>query len=77
MFSHILSQYKEEATERNENMGRSHHRKKRDKNKQDLPQTPKYEKNPDGQDLELAKELSDRYELKAKPGFPPMDVDRK
>lgn len=51
--------------------------KNRDKNTSKLPQTPRSEIANRDDDLELAKELSDRYNLKAKPGFPPTDVNRK
>lgn len=58
-------------------MGRARKQKARDKNKNSLPQTPQKDIAKDDQDLELAKELDDRYELKAMPGFPPTEVNRK
>ena len=58
-------------------MGRARKQKTRDRNKNSLPQTPRKDIATDDQDLEFAKELDDRYELKAKPGFPPTEVDRK
>lgn len=58
-------------------MGRARKQKARDKNKNSLPQTPQKDIAKDDQDLELAKELDDLYELKAKPGFPPTEVNRK
>lgn len=53
------------------------HHKNKDKNSKKLPQTPRNQIAHSDDDLELAKELSDRYELKAKPGFPPTEVERK
>ncbi|WP_078427976.1 YfhD family protein [Alkalihalobacterium alkalinitrilicum] len=58
-------------------MGRARKQKARDKNKAGLPQTPKKDIKTDDQDLELAKELDDRYELKARPGYSPTEVERK
>ncbi|MBU9712145.1 YfhD family protein [Evansella tamaricis] len=58
-------------------MGRAHKQKARDKNKQKLPQTPQKDIAADDQDLELAKEVDDLYELKARPGYSPTEVRRK
>lgn len=51
----------------------------RDKNASTLPQTPKQLKRPydQGEELEFARELNEVYELKARPGYPPTDVERK
>ncbi|WP_078553547.1 YfhD family protein [Bacillus alkalicellulosilyticus] len=58
-------------------MGRAHNQKARDKNQGKLPQTPRKDINTDDSDLELAKELDDRYELKARQGFGPLELKRK
>ncbi len=51
----------------------------RDQNASTLPQTPKQLKRPydSGEELELARELNEVYDLKAQPGYDPTDVDRK
>lgn len=51
----------------------------RDKNTSTLPQTPKALKRPYGEaeELEIAKEINDMYELKAQPGYSPTEVVRK
>lgn len=51
----------------------------RDKNANTLPQTPKELKRPynQGEELEVAKELNEMYELKARPGYGPTEVERK
>ena len=58
-------------------MGRARKQKTRDKNKNKLPQTPRRDTATNDDDLEFAKELDEVYELKAKPGFVPTEVDRK
>ncbi|MFS0645979.1 YfhD family protein [Siminovitchia sp. 179-K 8D1 HS] len=45
-------------------MGRAHNQKARDKNKQKLPQVPKYEKS-DGRDIEFSQELADHDDIEA------------
>ncbi|WP_184664180.1 YfhD family protein [Texcoconibacillus texcoconensis] len=55
-------------------MGRARKQKTRDRNKQDLPQTPRKDIVTDDQDLELAKELDKQYDLKSKPGFSPTEA---
>jgi hypothetical protein len=51
----------------------------RDRNASTLPQTPKQQKRPydQGEELELAKELNEMYELKAQPGYAPTEVKRR
>ncbi|WP_100831894.1 YfhD family protein [Alteribacter populi] len=60
-------------------MGRARKQKTRDKNKQSLPQTPKKDiaGNQRQEDVELAEEVDDLYELKARPGYVPTEVNRK
>lgn len=58
-------------------MSRARKQKARDKNKQTLPQTPRRDIATSDEDLELAKELDELYELKARPGHPPTKVIRK
>lgn len=58
-------------------MGRARQQKARDKNKNSLPQTPRKDIATDDQDIEIAKEIGDFYELKSKIGFPPTEVNRK
>jgi hypothetical protein len=45
-------------------MGRAHNQKARGKNKQTLPQVPKYEKR-DGLDIEFSQELADHDDIEA------------
>lgn len=59
-------------------MGSTRNRHARDKNKQTLPQTPKKDIASDqSEDLEVAKEMDDLYELHARPGYAPTEVVRK
>ncbi|MDQ0255684.1 hypothetical protein J2S74_003066 [Evansella vedderi] len=58
-------------------MGRARKQKARDKNKQTLPQTPRKDIATTNEDLEVAKEVDDLYELKARPGYSPTKVIRK
>ncbi|WP_416148684.1 YfhD family protein [Salipaludibacillus sp. HK11] len=59
-------------------MGSTRNRRPRDKNKKSLPQTPKKDIATDNSpDLEIAKEMDDLYELHARPGYSPTEVERK
>ncbi|WEG14387.1 YfhD family protein [Pullulanibacillus sp. KACC 23026] len=61
-------------------MGRQHKtRVNRDGNSTTLPQTPKQLKRPydQGEELELARELDEVYDLKARQGYSPTEVERK
>ncbi|WNB92929.1 YfhD family protein [Bacillus sp. NEB1478] len=59
-------------------MRHNRHKGNRDKNKTSLPQVPKAQiSNSESDEYEFAKELSDQYELVAKPGFGPTEVKRK
>ncbi|WP_257347922.1 YfhD family protein [Pseudalkalibacillus decolorationis] len=56
--------------------GHKHSHPANDKNSKTLPQTPKKDIVQNNDEIELAKELTAHYNLKAKPGFPPTEVER-
>ncbi|MDG5788416.1 YfhD family protein [Evansella sp. AB-P1] len=58
-------------------MSRARKQKARDKNKSKLPQTPRKDIATDDSDLEVAKEVDELYELKARQGYSPTKVIRK
>ncbi|MBU8905810.1 YfhD family protein [Desertibacillus haloalkaliphilus] len=58
-------------------MGRAHDQRPRDKNKATLPQTPRRDIAKTNDDLELAKEVNELYDLEAKPGFDVTAAKRK
>lgn len=58
-------------------MGRGNNRRTVDDNETQMPQVPKNMIGQNGDDIELANELGDRYVLERKPGFPATGVERK
>ncbi|MGO4889092.1 YfhD family protein [Anaerobacillus sp. MEB173] len=58
-------------------MSRARTRKARDKNEAKLPQTPKKDIATANDDIEIAQEVSEQYDLEVKPGFQPTAAKRK